>query len=89
MGVFRWWVGALTVRVEGRGVCGGWRSEGSEFSLSEWENSSSSLKFMGMRRGAFLDEVVVAVFCAGGVVVVLFWGESWAIGVLEWLRIGV
>jgi hypothetical protein len=88
MGVFRWWGGALTVRVDGRGVCGGCRREGREFSLSEWEDSSSpSLKFMGMRRVGF--EVVVVVDDAGGVVVVLFWGESWAIGVLEWLRTGV
>ena len=67
------------MRVEGRGVCGGWRREGREFSLSEWEVgsswSSASLKFMGIRVGGL--EVV------GGGRVVVFWGESWAIGVLE------
>jgi len=58
MGVLRWWGGALTVRVEGKGVRGGWRRLGREFSLSEEEASSvPSLKFMGIRSGGL--EVVV------------------------------
>jgi hypothetical protein len=96
MGVLRWWGGALTVReAEGRGVRGGCSREGREFSLSEEEEGSSgslsslSLKFMGMRRVGL--EVVD---CARGVVVVMvFWGESWASGVVELvlllLRFGV
>jgi hypothetical protein len=91
MGVLRWWGGALTVRPEeGRGVRGGCSRDGKEFSLSEWEVGSSpslsSLKFMGMRRVGL--EVVD---CARGVVVVVFWGESWASGVVELLllRFGV
>ena len=48
------------MRVDGRGVRGGCRREGWEFSLSEEEagsRSSESLKFMGIRRGGL--EVVV------------------------------
>jgi len=52
MGVLRWWGGALTVREEGKGVRGGCKREGREFSLSEEEASSvPSLKFMGIRSG--------------------------------------
>lgn len=85
MGVLRWWGGALTVREEGKGVRGGCKREGREFSLSEDEVSSASLKFMGIRSGGL--EVVV-----GGRAWEVFWGESWAAigGVVELLlRIGV
>lgn len=74
------------MREEGKGVRGGWRREGREFSLSEEvrSRSSESLKFMGIRSGGL--EVV-----AGGGREVVFWGESWAAGgVVELLvRIGV